>query len=98
MNKKAKMGVGIFLAFLFLWVFMAFFLGWYIPEEKDKAISRGEVCDGKTVLDGAIRYNCCENCEELELEYFKHEYSTSLFGANIENCYCKENNDVKQIW
>ncbi len=42
---------------------------------------------------------CEKRCEELEMNYFKHEYNTGgLFGSSVDNCYCLDNKEVKQIW
>ncbi len=43
-------------------------------------------------------YDCCQDCNKLDLEYFKYEHAGSLFGANVRNCYCKENSSVTQVW
>ena len=37
---------------------------------------------------------CLMNCEELNLEYFK--YDNGGFGSS--ECWCRINNETKQIW
>ena len=98
MNKKSHVLGSMFLPFLLIGLLITGWFFWYIPNQKEKAISLGEVCGDMTKWDTLVGYGCCEDCKELDLEYFKHEFSSSLFGANIENCYCKENNSVVQIW
>jgi len=41
----------------------------------------------------------CENsCEQLEMDFFRSEYSVRLFASPEDNCYCLKNKEVKQIW
>ena len=72
-------------------------LEWWQVKAEKKAISLGEVCGNFTSANSGW-YTCCKDCEMLQLEYFRYERSSSLFGASIKNCYCKENNEVNQIW
>ena len=98
-NKKSQ---SMFLMFLPI----ALIIGgayWYteikLPQLEEEAIQRGEVCDEFTSVSFMKNgYGCCKDCEELNLQYFKYEFSSSLFGANVENCYCENNNTITQVW
>ena len=46
-----------------------------------------------------VSAECGMDCKELELEFFRYEYSGSMFGASIKNCFCRtDENEIKQIW
>jgi len=96
MNKKAR-GWEMSLIFIVVTILVLGYIYWYLPHLKEEATLSGEVCGDFTSVDG-ISYTCCKDCEKLNLDYFRYEYSGALFGASISNCYCKDNNDVKQIW
>lgn len=78
-------------------------VGWYVwydmiklPQLKEEAIQNKEICGEFNKYDR--EYNCCKDCNKLKLEYFRYEFSASLFGASIRNCYCEGNNTTIQIW
>lgn len=71
--------------------------GYFWVEHNHKVIRETEQdCGGFYSYQSG--YSCCQDCNRLDLEYFRYEFAGSFFGASIENCYCKEDNDIKQIW
>ncbi len=95
MNKKATLGM-IFIPLIIIMGAIVWYVQYGLPDLKAKDISQGKVCGDFTSFDS--EYICCKDCEKLDLEYFKYEFSSSLFGANVKNCYCESNNEVEQIW
>ena len=96
---KNKKGQSIGLMFLPIVIILSVVVWWQVyglPEKQMEAIAKGEVCDEFVKYDN--EYDCCKDCEDLNLKYFKYEFSSSLFGANIKNCYCEKNNTVTQVW
>ncbi len=73
------------------------YYGIIIPRDIERFKSLGEVCDGLTPVNSG-EYDCCLDCKHLKLEYFKYEYSSSFFTADIKNCYCNENDKVIHVW
>ena len=89
----------IFLPIVIIMVGLYWYIEIKIPQLKEEAIQNGEVCAEFTSADFTNRgYGCCQDCNKLDLEYFKYEFSSSMFGADIRNCYCEKNSTITQIW
>jgi hypothetical protein len=90
-----------FLGTLFVVIIGIVFIGLVMTtcsliKEQERAM--GRECDGITQFDSTTGYTCCQDCHKLNLDYFKYEYSSGIFGAEIKNCYCLDNSKSVQIW
>ncbi len=54
------------------------------------------ICISKFLYISGTEEECINDCEELELDYFKHEAQKGF--SSYKNCYCLDNKEVKQIW
>lgn len=62
-------------------------------------ISRGDVCADMTPLGNSLGYECCIDCQNLDMSYVKHERAGGgLFSSPDKNCYCERAGDVEKIW
>lgn len=95
MNKKGD-SVPIIMICVII-VITIIMIAWYVPMKENQARLKGEVCGEFTSFDG-MGYDCCKDCEKLELAYFRYKSSNSLLRASIRNCYCEKDNEVQQIW
>ena len=49
--------------------------------------------------DGGLEAECSLACYELDKKMFKHEFSSGMFGADVNNCWCSDSDgEVNQVY
>jgi hypothetical protein len=56
-------------------------------------------CNKQTPFKGSSEYNCCISCDKFGYEYLHGKYESGGIGREpVDNCFCKFENESKQIY
>ena len=91
--KRHRAGLtGILFAICF--TAMIVFIVYHFSELKKAQIKEHLDCDG--FADFESQYGCCKDCKSLGMDYLKYQESGGWSKA--EDCFCRKEGGVEQIW